>query len=202
MRCSDCRRYKTEDCLANPAGENWVSAESYSCFTPKGNLSVDAEHAENQIDRKKIYEKEKVRAEAQDRIKKEQAVESGKKIGKGCLVIAGIVFVLAVVITILIATCDTESSQVDLNASVSYNDGQFTINNNDSFDWYNVKITLNSDYKLQHPLITARTTYTVGSMQFAKNDGTMFNPFTMRPLRMSISCDTPDEKRGWWFGEW
>ena len=48
----------------------------------------------------------------------------------------------------------------------------------------------------------ANTTYTVGAMQFAKRDGTMFNPFTMKPLRMSISAENSQGKQGWWFGEW
>jgi hypothetical protein len=204
MKCSDCRKYKTRECEANPTGADWDSAESYSCFELKGDTSSDipATNNQTQIDRQKIYEEEKARAEAQERIRKEQAAESGKKIGKGCLIIAAIVVVLVIAIAIPIATCDTESSQVDLNASVSYNDGQFTITNNDNFDWYDVKFTLNSDYELRHPVIAARTTYTVGSMQFAKSDGTMFNPFTMKPLTMSIYCDTPDGKYGWWFGEW
>jgi hypothetical protein len=32
MKCSDCARYKTRECYANPRGEDWDMAESYSCF--------------------------------------------------------------------------------------------------------------------------------------------------------------------------
>ena len=36
MKCSDCASYKTKECWANPAGNDWDNAESYSCFTLKG----------------------------------------------------------------------------------------------------------------------------------------------------------------------
>jgi len=182
-------------------------AESYSCFSPFSGSSQSTEPSADtgdtsKVDTQRIYEEERVRAAAQERIQKEQAAESGKKLGKGCLIIAAIIAAFVIIIAIAIATCETEDTTVDLNVSVSYDKGQFTIRNNDVFDWHNVKFTLNSDYELRHPLIQANGTYTVGCMQFAKDDGTMFNPFTTRPLDMSISCDTPDGKRGWWFGGW
>ncbi len=39
MRCSDCRRYKTNECYANPIAEDWDGAESYSCFVPRAEQS-------------------------------------------------------------------------------------------------------------------------------------------------------------------
>jgi hypothetical protein len=34
MRCSDCRRYKTSQCHANPTGEDHESAQRFTCFVP------------------------------------------------------------------------------------------------------------------------------------------------------------------------
>ncbi len=44
-------------------------------------------------------------------------------------------------------------------------------------------------------------TYTVGVMQFAKGDGTRFNPFTTKPQKFTIWCDTP-RGNGFWGGGW
>ncbi len=89
-----------------------------------------------------------------------------------------------------------------LSAVVTYNDGQFTITNNDAFDWNDITIYLNSDYKLKASIIEANSTYTVGSMQFTKKDGTMFNPFTTKPLDMSIVAKNEAGDKGWWHGGW
>ena len=81
-------------------------------------------------------------------------------------------------------------------------DGQFVITNQDSFDWTNVKLKINSGlfqdgYVLTVPRLDAGETYTVGSMQFAKGDGTRFNPFTMKPQDFFIWCDTPQGNGSW-----
>jgi hypothetical protein len=124
---------------------------------------------------------------------------------------AGIILLgLGIFGTCAICICNTpteKSTQVDLNASIRFDGSQFIIANNDSFDWSNVKFELNSEglssgFILEYPLIAAGKTYTVGSMQFAKPDGTRFNPFLMKPVKMVISCDTPDGKRGWYVGGW
>jgi len=92
--------------------EDWDSAENYSCFTPKGDTPIDIPT----VDRQKIYEEEKARADAQERIRKEQATESGKKIGKGCLVVAAILVVLAIIIGIIaiVAAPEEQPSQIQL----------------------------------------------------------------------------------------
>ena len=121
-----------------------------------------------------------------------------------------VLVVLAIFGTCAICICTApseESTQVDLNASIRFDGSQFIIANNDSFDWLDVEFELNSaglssGFTLTHPLIEAGATYTVGAMQFAKPDGTRFNPFLMKPQKMSVSCETPDGKDGWYFAEW
>ncbi len=125
---------------------------------------------------------------------------SRKKLLIGCGVLVAIVILLAVAMgTCLGGGSSTETK--DLSASVSFDGTQFTITNNDSFDWDNVKFTLNSEYKLTYPLLNAQSTYTVGAMQFAKSDGEKFNPFTHKAMEMFIACDTPNG-RGYYSCEW
>jgi hypothetical protein len=83
-----------------------------------------------------------------------------------------------------------------LNASVDFDGTQFIIANADKYDWTNVRIKvnaglLNNGYYLDTYTLKAGSVYTVGSMQFAKSDGTRFNPFQMKPRKVEISCDTP-----------
>ena len=102
----------------------------------------------------------------------------------------------------------TADSTVKLKANVSFSGTQFVIRNNDSFDWRNVKMEINSGviksgYILKEAVLQAGKEYTVGAMQFAKGDGTRFNPFQMKPKNFSISCDTAKGKlTGFWHGGW
>lgn len=98
------------------------------------------------------------------------------------------------------------STSVDLAAAVRFTGTQFVITNNDAFNWSNCRMEINSGiarggYELRAPLIAARSTSTVGAMQFAKRDGERFNPISMKPNSFSIACDTP-QGRGYSFGEW
>jgi len=98
------------------------------------------------------------------------------------------------------------SSTIDLKASVRFTGTQFVITNNNSFDWTNVKLEVNSGllrggFVLKTKRICAGETYTVRAMQFAKGDGNRFNPLTNKPLNFSIWCDTPEGK-GFWYGSW
>ncbi|MFC1871293.1 hypothetical protein ACFLYF_02685 [Chloroflexota bacterium] len=35
MKCSNCARYKTKECYANPRGDDWDLAENYTCFVSR-----------------------------------------------------------------------------------------------------------------------------------------------------------------------
>jgi len=143
-----------------------------------------------------------------------------KKSSKVALIIIGVLAVL------FIGTCsiclnsgkttkdtqtskDTQPSMVDLKGTISFDGSQFTITNKDTFNWIGVKFELNRPdglfehgYILTCPLIEAGQVYTVGCMQFAKSDGTRFNPLTSKVLEMSISCKTPSNQTGTLFLTW
>lgn len=141
----------------------------------------------------------------------EEKSEESKKVNKkktaiGC----GVLLAIIIIISVAIGTClngDSDTTEITLKAEVFYDDGQFTITNNDSFAWTDVEFDLNyetwsSGYTYYAGRLEPNTIYTVGSVQFAKSDGTMFNPFTQKPLKMSIHCKTPAGKNAWWFGSW
>lgn len=101
-----------------------------------------------------------------------------------------------------IASGSRSDSTVDLKASISFSGTQFVIVNNDSLDWTEVKFELNDTYKLKADTISAGKTYTVGALQFAKDDGTRFNPLLTKPTKLSISCHVSGGKRGFYYCEW
>ena len=95
---------------------------------------------------------------------------------------------------------------VDLNASVRFMGTQFVITNYDNFNWENAQLEINpgllkSGYKLNVGLMSAGNAYTVGALQFAKPDGTRFNPILIKAQSISIYCDTPKGK-GYYHGTW
>lgn len=111
---------------------------------------------------------------------------------------------LTLFLLLAFGSSDGDSSNDDLNAIVNYAGGQFTITNNDSFDWWDVKFELNDDYTLKVTSISAGGVYTVGSMQFTKKDGARFNPLSHKPLSFFIyaKTKTPGGKRASYYGTW
>jgi len=97
-------------------------------------------------------------------------------------------------------TGKTVQEVVDLKASVKFSGTQFIITNNNNFDWIDVEITVNPSgflmrgFVLKTPRMQTGETYTVGAMQFAKADGTRFNPYTTKPQELSIWCNTSKGK--------
>lgn len=90
------------------------------------------------------------------------------------------------------------SGTVSLNADVKFTGTQFVITNNDTFDWPNVKLELNSrgfksGYILRADRLEAGKKYTVGAMQFAKPDGERYNPVTHKAQQFTIWVEFPDK---------
>lgn len=119
-----------------------------------------------------------------------------KGISKASLLLMAVLFQLA-----CFGGDSTSKPPPELNAQVQFNGTQFVITNKDSFDWRNVKMELNEMFELMHDRMVAGQTYTVGAMQFAKTDGTRFNPFQMKNQKFSIKAETPNGT-AWYFGSW
>lgn len=128
----------------------------------------------------------------------------------GCLIP---IFIIAIIVVwIMIASLgndgEKESSIATLKASVRFTGTQIIITNNGRHSWLNVKMEINpgllrGGYALEHPIIKGGETYTVGILQFAKSDGTRFNPIGMKVQKFSIiSRDSNNMPKGSWYGEW
>ena len=119
---------------------------------------------------------------------------------KGWMTILGVVFfliILMAVVGIIVSDSETKteiSQTKTLDAGIIFNGTQFIITNKDNYAWTSVKFMLNSGiisggYVLRYSRIEAKTTYTVGVLQFTKSDGTRFNPNTMKPQSIVILAD-------------
>ena len=126
-----------------------------------------------------------------------------KKKRKGWMVALGILFLLITLmagIGIMVSDSETKTETPQtktLNAEVTFDGTQFTITNNDNYTWTSVKFMINSGivssgYILRHSRVEANTIYTVGALQFAKSDGTRFNPNTIKLQSIFIFADQGD----------
>ena len=100
-----------------------------------------------------------------------------------------------------------EGSEVRLNARVTFTGSQFIIYNNDTFDWTNVDFQLTlknigNSFNLSVPIIPAGKKRIVRASEFTDKDGARFNPYTMKPKRFLVWCDTQDRKNGTYFAGW
>jgi len=148
-------------------------------------------------------------------VEKGNGGDGGKAAGgclKGCLTVIVIFFLLFLAVRgCSTTTTDTPSNTpatttIDLQASVNFTGTQFVITNNDSFAWTNVLLKINpgfvaNGYWLRTDRMEAGSTYTVGALQFAKDDGTRLNPYTTKPTSISIQATTP-KGTGFWSGGW
>ena len=165
----------------------------------------DEEDEEDEI-RSRIEKEEKIRAEVKSEIEKEKNKSS---LGTGCL---GFLVLVIIVYFIMFNPFtsqekETQPSSIYLNASVRFTGTQFIIENNDNFDWLNVKMEVNGSilkggFILETDRMKAGETYTVGALQFAKKDGTRFNPVTYKPQDFDIYCDTTKGEDAFWAGGW
>ena len=149
---------------------------------------------------------EKIREEVKTEIEEKKKKSS---LGTGCL---GFLILVIIVYFIMFNPFtsqeeETQPSIISLNASVRFTGTQFIIVNNDSYDWLNIKMEINgsllkSGFILKTTRIEAGETYTVGALQFAKKDGTRFDPGTYKPQSFDIYCETPEGENTSWSGGW
>ncbi len=105
------------------------------------------------------------------------------------------ILILAMVSLLFIIACD--SSGPSLNADVSFDGLQFTITNQSLDNWTNVKLTLNSAYSYSISNIRYNSEMVIEAADFTLWDGTKFNPFTTKPLSITIDSD-----QGSYSGHW
>jgi len=157
-------------------------------------------------DKQRIREEEKERLKIREQLQSKQKRKIPKWASIGC---GGLLLLIIIIVIIAIASGGNKNTSKDitLNAAVRFTGTQFIIQNNDSFEWDNVQLELNSPgifsngYIYTESVIPANTQDIIGAMQFAKSDGTRFDPFATKPMQMNISCDV-DSNRGYYTGTW
>jgi hypothetical protein len=82
-----------------------------------------------------------------------------------------------------------------LTASVQYEGDRFIIQNGDNFQWTDVRLLLNSDFKFNTSDILAQNGFSVLASQFAKDDGTKFDLNTASPTDLYVT--TRVSELGW-----
>lgn len=96
---------------------------------------------------------------------------------------------------------------VQIKASVYFDENLIIVTNDDNFDWSDVELGINlgaqgrSDrgYLYKIPKLAYRETRIIDLMQFARTDGTRFNPFTTKFMKIYIACAT-SQGHGFWTG--
>ncbi len=98
----------------------------------------------------------------------------------------------------------TSTDTTDLEGNVIFNDFKFNVINSEDKDWNYCHFTLNKDYNYPGNSfsdkvgpIKAGETVTIPSGQFAKSDGTRFDPFSVKPQSLGLDCN---KRFGYW--EW
>jgi hypothetical protein len=80
-----------------------------------------------------------------------------------------------------------------LNAEIRKAEGHFYISNNTDYDWSDVRLLLNSDYKLNTPVIQAHAEYSPALTEFKKDDGTKFGEYS-QVTDLYITAVTPEKQ--------
>lgn len=113
-----------------------------------------------------------------------------------------IISTLCVLTVLLLQSCNLpDDSFVDLNASVKHSSTQIVIKNNDAFQYQNLKIEINSKYEYKHSSLLPGETLNIGYLKFVDKNHNRFNPFSMQASKISVTCNIPNGRRGYLYGE-
>lgn len=156
-------------------------------------------------------EKKKIKEEEETKLEEEKYREGVKtKLKKkawwrpkGFLAWIGIVFVVGwIIYAAALNTNSKPKDTTDLNGNVAYNDFQFKVSNLEQKDWNYCHFTLNSDYHYPGSSFSDKTgpikageVVNIPSSQFAKSDGTRFNPLLVKPQSIDLDCNG---RSGYW----
>lgn len=96
----------------------------------------------------------------------------------------------------IIPSSPAPTSRMDFRAKVNFTGTKFVITNVDDTDCEGAKLEINSKYTLEGYTLRSGKTYEVGALQFAKSDGTRFQPFEIKPKDFYIYCSGDNELGG------
>ena len=88
----------------------------------------------------------------------------------------------------IVRSAPKPTRRMDFRAIVKFTGTQFEITNADDTDCERAKLEINSKYTLEGYTLKSGETYKVGALQFAKSDGTRFQPFEIKPKDFYIYC--------------
>lgn len=110
-------------------------------------------------------------------------------------------FVLFALLVLLLPSCDFDDGFTNLNASVRRSGTQIIVKNNDNFDYKNLVIEINKEYKATFSFLPPGKVVEIGLLNFTDKKHNKFNPFTMDAANITITCDISGNKRGFLYGE-
>jgi len=111
--------------------------------------------------------------------------------------------ILCVPLLIIYKSNSNEKSLVQLNASVRVDESKFTISNNDTIDFVNVKLFVNENYKYVYRgfNLKAGESYSIWKAEFSDQKGRLF-PQNQNPVKFSIWCDLGNGGNGVYYKKW
>lgn len=116
-----------------------------------------------------------------------------------------IMFISMTLIMLLIKACSfpdaPSDGYVDLNASIRSSETQVILKNNDSFEYNNIIIEINKQFKAKYPALLPGEVLEIGFLQFTDKNHTKFNPFTTRASIITVTCQMKNGKKGYLYGE-
>ena len=111
---------------------------------------------------------------------------------------------LTILVILFFASCSDQKSQppqkkiktITLKATIQKSTSQLVLTNEDTFDWKDVKIVINDDYKYTIESIPMLSEQRIGFMKFANNDNKLLDPFEYKIADVQIYCKTASGNDG------
>lgn len=114
--------------------------------------------------------------------------------------------VITVILTGITATgCggDKNGSVIQMKVFLEWSDpGEFGMQNQDSFTWYNIDCFLNysdnlsSGYKFHSAQLDSGNIFMATDSDFKKSDGTVYRYDVEKPVKILVQAETKDGKKG------
>jgi hypothetical protein len=125
--------------------------------------------------------------------------EPAKKPLKIYRILAVLGLLLIIGMAVKIGTYTNAANQ--LKVSIQYDESQLRITNNDNFEWKDVRLVIiaySSDYKLNIPNIMPHAEMSMNLNQFAKDDGTKFEPSYLHQSEFYINAQVGNDQWSSW----